>query len=914
MKIFFGTHLDGVGWSSKSSAIGEVRTGPLGLLSILESRLCVSKPQVHPVHRINEYMNRMKSQDNGLTWYSKSFAVDPWSTARQFLEWRDELVEAGWQDKMPLKGSPRLEAIAAIENSDLPLSQGRSDRLGDVIRLLQKNEPIDISSIQLVEPLDMLPPSWQKIMKLLEAKGTVITYPEEANSIVTGSNLSHIKAIENEVDTTSSLSLTDDSLILLKSDDEWEAAEHLALWLASESEKNDQITIICGMDTGILDQALARHGLPQLGRSENSRWREIQQILPLILANAWVPVDIRLLAELLSLTSAPFPWYVRKYLLKAIAEEPGVGGKAWNDALSKISEKRKEELTEKNSSDVDGKTELFIKELQAILVDDRFEPDAGIPEGKLRERCQIVIEWLGWQIDTAPAFVEVISQAREIQKLSIGKGSVPKITLDRILDTVIGAGSVAEDRFEQTSSWNVVNHPGQIVDTFGYVIWWGFNDLAASTPAFWSKSERNALKTDEIFLEEPWAVSRREAYAWRHSLLHADKHFIAYYIAQIDGEESYHHPFWDTLWCAASQSGSSVTDDFLKSCLVRECRRYDHAKEWEFAGRRNTLEAVPHEIFRPVTPAYTVPPSVITGPEKLSYSQMSTLLGCPMKWALEYHAGLRLPENQVIPTGNQMIGTFCHRIIEEIYANGKQIGQAEAEKTTELLFDQLLPSMASELLLDGNAIERQRYRISITEAVGQLVEAVNRLKLTVELTEAPLAAAVNQVPFEGYADLLLKDGAGNLYVLDLKWSSSSKYRQQEVEEGSALQLASYAWMLRCADRVPEIHTGYFMLAQGTMISDSPMLSKQPVISPYTLEETWDMGVSGLNDVLQQLRKGFVEARGIAECIKACEDNADEKTTAAKIAEERRVQGMLYQKPPCHFCDFTSLCGLSGGVV
>ena len=99
------------------------------------------------------------------------------------------------------------------------------------------------------------------------------------------------------------MSLHDDSLVLLEADNEWQAAEHLALWLAAAPDSNEQVTIICGSDTSILDQALKRHGLPCMGRAEISRWREIQQILPLMLANVETG-RYYLLVEMLSLTIA----------------------------------------------------------------------------------------------------------------------------------------------------------------------------------------------------------------------------------------------------------------------------------------------------------------------------------------------------------------------------------------------------------------------------------------------------------------------------------------------------------------------------------------------------------------------------------------------------------------------------------
>ena len=66
--------------------------------------------------------------------------------------------------------------------------------------------------------------------------------------------------------------------------------------------------------------------------------------LPLMLANAWKPVDIYLLVEMLSLTIAPFPRFVCQSLLRAIAQEPGVGGRAWEAALLEIENAYRERL------------------------------------------------------------------------------------------------------------------------------------------------------------------------------------------------------------------------------------------------------------------------------------------------------------------------------------------------------------------------------------------------------------------------------------------------------------------------------------------------------------------------------------------------------------------------------------------
>ncbi|MDD3023909.1 MAG: PD-(D/E)XK nuclease family protein, partial [Syntrophomonadaceae bacterium] len=846
MQILFGFYLDGAVWSHKSASIGEVRTGPLGLLSILETRLGLSGQSVHPVKRIDEYMKRIAQVDNESAWFHNSFLADPWSTARQLLEWRDELVENGWQGK--ISGSPRLTTLNVLENVNIPLSAGRADRLQAVINQLELNHTIQIASLYLVEPMEMLPPVWKQLLNLLQKQGTSIQMWENPVEIDLKNNLTSTQSYLLSDSHGASLSAEDDSLILLKADNEWEAAEHLALWLASDPDANNEVTIICGSDTSILDQALKRHGLPILGRTEASRWREVQQVLPLMLANAWKPVDLRLLVELLSMTSSPLPNWVCRTLLKAINQEPGVGGKAWNEALEGIMTRRKEELEEKGDPKNEEKARAYAKEINSLLVEERFEPKEGITEENLRKRCQKVIEWLSWKLGTDPILVEVVGQARQLQELSLGKGRIPRNTLERMLDTIIGAGSYADDICEEAASWHVVDHPGQVADKCGEIIWWGFNDPMTKPPNYWTDQERNDLLKAGVQIEKTRDFRSREANAWKQGFMNTEKRFIGIYIVQLDGDEAYHHPFWDTICVSAAKAGNNLSEDEVHNLLVRDCNNYGNFKEWGFAARQHTLITVPDEKPAEYIAVYNVPPSVIKAPSKLSYSQMGNMIACPMKWALQYHAGLRISESQTVPSGNKMIGTFCHRIVEELYTDtSKQWSPNEAADEVGRLYDDLLPSMASELLLEGNTIEKQRYRAAIIEAVQQLIEVIDRMGLKVEKTEAPLQAMINDTSFIGYADLVLRDKEGHPFVLDMKWSNTSKYYQQEVKEGNALQLATYAWMLRTTETAQEVHTGYYMLAQGQIISDSALLAEEPIDSPRTLEEIWNIAVSAMNN-------------------------------------------------------------------
>jgi RecB family exonuclease len=255
-----------------------------------------------------------------------------------------------------------------------------------------------------------------------------------------------------------------------------------------------------------------------------------------------------------------------------------------------------------------------------------------------------------------------------------------------------------------------------------------------------------------------------------------------------------------------------------------------------------------------------------------------------------------------------MIGTFCHRIIEELYANAAHLDVEDAYQKAGRLYDELIDSMASELLLEGRAAERHRTKAAVTQAVRQLVASINDLNLSVEKTEALLQGECNGIPFKGFADMQLSDSKGNRFVLDFKWSSSAKYKKQEFEEGAALQPAAYAHMVRAQEPSRRVYAGYFMLAQGKLLSDSPLLSDDAIKSPIDLDEVWRRGVAGVSAVLESFEDGTVVARGIAEEEKSRELGVTREKAMESIKAQNWEKGLLYQEPPCRYCDFNRLCG------
>jgi hypothetical protein len=161
-------------------------------------------------------MKRLQLIDRESIWFHESFAIDPWSTARQLLEWRDELVEAGWDGQAIPSGSLRLDALVELECADVPLSGGRSDQLRRVTACLKCGIPAHIESIILAEPSSMLAPAWRHVFELLQSQGTNITCLSMPDRETARRNLSRIQAVLVVSTVQGTLSPDDDTLISAK--------------------------------------------------------------------------------------------------------------------------------------------------------------------------------------------------------------------------------------------------------------------------------------------------------------------------------------------------------------------------------------------------------------------------------------------------------------------------------------------------------------------------------------------------------------------------------------------------------------------------------------------------------------------------------------------------------------------------
>ncbi|MCU1325411.1 MAG: nuclease family protein, partial [Bryobacterales bacterium] len=317
MNVLFGLYLDRAPWTYRDSALGQVRLGPLGLTQLLQTRLGLTGPDARHSTRIRQFMARLAEQDTPDAWFHGSFSVDPWSTALDLLNLRDELVLNGWTGIAPDGSIPKLNALASLEQSRLPLDRAFADYPLELVHELESdatsNWPLGITELALQHPRASFPAIWQRLIGALERRGVTVVGPAPQTGAV-------------------------GEVTVLVAKTEWEAAEHAARWLASaEHPGTDRAAVVASAGTALLDQELQRRGLPRIGVGSRSRWRALDQIIPLFFNVIWWPVDVQLLGEFLNLPVSPVRRGAARHLLRALSAQPGTGGEEWLRALQNIS-------------------------------------------------------------------------------------------------------------------------------------------------------------------------------------------------------------------------------------------------------------------------------------------------------------------------------------------------------------------------------------------------------------------------------------------------------------------------------------------------------------------------------------------------------------------------------------------------
>ena len=477
MRVRFGLHRDALEPTPLPTTVAETTIGPLGFLGLLESDLGIPPVTSHPSEIIATYRDCLAECNDWVRFYHRSFDIDPVGVARTLNDWRQQWYLHGWDGCFPDQVGGRLGDMAAVESLAADhVPPGVGQRLRAILALLDKRRT-QIREIELFDDADDLPALWRRVFERFNCTATPVTTGRAPRD----SDLGKLQAL-----LTRNLAHPldgDGSLFVVRAFSRDVTAQATAEMLR-QLDDPARAVVVASRDGIILDNAFQRVGLPRAGFQHYSPFRAANQVLKLAFALIWQPLDPHRLLQFLIHPVNPLPWRVRGRLAEAVASQPGVGGPAWQQAITEI--------------DAD-KTD----DVQFWTTPTRYDSSRGAPVGELLVRASRVVAWLATRratVDDGEAsavFGAAYSQASALKYTlgrlaNGGRQRINKIELDSLIDEATrstpDASVVAE-----AGHVPVTGHPGNVTEATDEVFWW---DLAPQRPDLtspWSKEERESL-------------------------------------------------------------------------------------------------------------------------------------------------------------------------------------------------------------------------------------------------------------------------------------------------------------------------------------------------------------------------------------------------------------------------------------
>jgi ATP-dependent helicase/nuclease subunit B len=863
MRIVFDPDFDQGHWPGPLTAgrasAGEDWVGPARLVQVLEAALGLAGPSVSSRERAARLVPAVRAAEG---FWSASASVDPFATARRLLEWRDALSIGGWRGG---GASPRLAALSAVAAAAVA---GLPDRLLAVNDALGRRDP-EIESVRLFESRDDLEPLWQRTLRLLEQRGTRIDdTPLVPAGASAGSDLAGAR-------TGRFVPKGDRSLRLLRASGPLEAAEEVAAWLASAGPSVG--AVIIGGDAA-LDAALSRHGLPTTGVAFDQNDGALLQLLPLVLDLGWTPQDPQRAYQLLSLQASPVPGDIAWRLREALGQWPAVDSDAWREALAAGLAAIEDE----------GRRTRVTARLD-VLWNAAISRAGGYPVAEVNRRAGMLRHWLlarAAVADTGAASWRAAAAQCEVLLGLVRHSALAELGAAQLRHLVVEATRSVEPDSPRSPQAGIhaVGRPGSLAGPARAVAWWRFDNLAAPpiprVPL--TVTERLDLESQGVALADPARLAAARARRWRRPLEQAVETLLLVCPERdVQGEELHPHPLWDEI---VSRVGTKRPRQVAERTLVRP------TMDDVVPRRERARLAVPS-----LRSQWSVPADRIPRRDRESPSSVERLLQCPFQWVLQYVARLRAPDSDQVDEGTspRQLGGLLHAIMNRLFEGGSR-GADEAALEAGLVFDREGPRLVAALFLPGSDADRERVRRAAIETARSLYGLMAAGSLTVLATEQDSVGRAFGTEFAGRVDLILGDPPR---ILDLKWGGAG-YRRDSLKEGTAIQLAAYAFLERDANGTfPPV--AYFVMETQRLFTTAPdaFPGAERVDGPPP-EDTWHVLQKTYDAAWQAVQGGRVAAPG----VEAPQRNGREK---AGIRD-----GSLSMPSQCQWCDYTTLCGLA----
>lgn len=786
--------------------------GPHGLMQELEAHLGLAGHQNNLEYlRIEQYRQaclRHLAQDSckeNPPFYSAAFNADPFAVAGDLLARRDELLLAGWDFNCDTNTPERLRLISEIEDccvgEDIKkLAPGFADRFQAVMQALdERKQPF--TSVYLNEPADILPAHFIRLFEKAVGKENIHQLPEP-----TVEGVSDLAAFQRALtDKTEKTELQNDgSLLILRAKRANEAAVFLAQLLKNNPDYRPQVIVPERNRT--LDIALVRVGLPSLGIPSASLARPSLQILKLVTAFLWEPIDPYKILEFVSLAVKPLHEKLGNVIAEQMSASPGLDSEEWGAAVGRAFAELEAAAQNDRSINVAFERENFNFWFNRT----RYNADATVPKGEVIVIFRRLQEWSRKTFDDMgsnnKSLLTLSDQSRRIKELleELPETQLTNLELERIVRTIYEPSPVV---FEECAKGHLpyTAHPSAVIGDVDDLLWWNFTQ---NEPVHffskWYNTERDYLEKQNVHLVTPRLQNALLLWQRSRPVLRTRGRLILVIPEMINGSEVAEHPLFDNFKAAFSNPESVSYD-------LNTDRGRDNFAAFFVLKERVQIPA--RQLGKPQSFLEISNLDRLDEREYETYSSLNALFYYPYKWLFQYKIKLRPSSILSVVSDRALMGNLAHKMFERLLENDiSGWKKAEVNKFVDDNIYNLLRRQGAVLLLYGREPERLNFINKLKIAAFSLVRHLQSNKWKVKETEQRIDGEFAEKPVRGIADLVLERD-GETAILDLKWSGRT-YRSNLIKSEEDLQMILYADLMNAG----KVHTAYFIMSDAKMIA------------------------------------------------------------------------------------------------
>jgi len=864
MTIYFGLSFDEQVYPPVCNmGSGVSFVGPQGLLRLLESRLGLTLRDSDNEHlRIEQYRQALLhyAEDHAEAFYISAFEADELATAEDLLSRRDELVLSGWDFAINDATPPRLRQMAAIEHflhtGNLSLSAGYADRFTTVLEYINRRH-CNLSAVFLCEMPAQLPAHFQRLFDELAKNGVTLHKPagtEGQAPADTDLGMFQRRLVEQLPSTLRVPLKSDGSLLILRGQRESDLAAYVAQ-LMRRSESFRPLCLIADKRRS-LDDALIQEGLPSMGLLATSLSRPTLQVLKLVPAFLWQPVDPYKIMEFVSLPVKPLDEELSHRIAAQMAATPGINSDSWFAMIPRYFD----ELEESGNRPGGLSAGAIRKQYEFWFERRRYDLHQAVPKAEAIDIFDYLEQWAWKTFDEGggknQSLLALNLQARRVRELleALPETALTNLALERIVRTIYQPAP-AQFNAVEIGAPAIIHQPGALFGACDELMWWNFLQLETSHFfSRWYQHERNWLGLAGIRLVEPHEENALALWQRKQPLLWTSKRVVLVIPESVEGEPAPPHPLLGDL---------EATFGELETITLRISPQAT-SKPWQRDFKLPVFTPLPpRQLGRP-QPFLRLPSAHrLVAREEETFTSLNSLLYYPYQWIFRHQIKLVNSSILSVVKDRALMGNLAHRfferlLLQDIYNWTRQdIAQWVDKEANPLLHKE-----GAVLLLYGREPERVAFINRVKYAAWSLVSLIVQNGWRVSATERPLEGGIAGLRLNGRADLVL-EREGEIAVVDLKWSGA-QHRQELIRNEEDLQLVLYARLLSNDDSWA--HTAYFIMESGKLIARNELAFKEAVaVAPQAAHTEVNQRILERLEAtyawrLSQIKEGMVEVR------------------------------------------------------